>query len=228
MRWSAALGGACLLAVACAPEKGTAPTTDLVSASEKTAVQRSLALGFNNDSFYLALATYVIPFIDQATPQVNAPGDTTKLTAVQLSVTSSGVTEGLSGILAWRGFHPTTGIVDSVFLVVGTGIVPPLHDSLQVLQSFTVPGAGSAWVIAQATDTSVQMWQSRTGALNVASASYGAGITATSGYTITRYRGTLAGDYHLTAKLVPDSSTTVTAGATFTGGVYAVKAAISF
>lgn len=219
--------GLCLVAIACAPEKGTAPSTDLVSASEKIAVQRALALGFKNDSIYLALATYVLPFIEQATPQVHGPGDTTKLTAVQLSVSAGGVTSGLSGVLAWRGYHPATGIVDSVFLVLGVGLAPPISDSLMVLQTFVTSGTGTAWVVAQTSDTSVQLWQSRTGGFNVASASYGAGTSASSGYTITRYRGTLTGDYHLMAKLVPDSSTTVTSDATYSSGIYAVKVAIS-
>ncbi|HTR19974.1 MAG TPA: hypothetical protein VMH88_03900 [Gemmatimonadales bacterium] len=221
------MAGLCLLALACAPDKGTAPTTDLVSAAEKIAVQRALALGFNNDSLYQALSAYVFPFVEQATPQVHSPGDTTKLTAVQLSVTAGSTTEGLSGVIAWRGYHPTTGIVDSVFLVLGSGLVPPISDSLQLLSTFDTPGTGTAWVIAQTTDTSVQVWQSRSGALHVASASYGAGTSASSGYTLTRYRGTLAGDYHLTAKLVPDSSTTVSTDATYPGGIYAVKVAIT-
>lgn len=223
-----AAGVFCLLGLACSPDKGNAPSTDLVGASEKVAVQRVLALGFKNDSIYLALATYVLPFIEQATPQVNPSGDTTKLTAVQLSVTGSGVTEGLSGVLAWRGYHPTTGIVDSVFLVMGVGLTPPFSDSLQMIQTFDTPGTGTGWVMAQTSDSSVQVWQARTGALNVASASYGSGTTASAGYTLTRYRGTMAGDYHLTAKLVPDSSTTATSDANYASGLYAVKVAISF
>jgi hypothetical protein len=221
--------GLCLLALACAPDKGTAPSTDLVSASEKIAVQRALAVGFNNDSLYLALATYVLPFIEQATPHVNAPGDTTKLTAVQLSVTTGGTESGLSGTLAWRGYRPETGIVDSVFLVLGVGLTPPITDSLMVLTTFDTPGTGTAWVMAQSSDTAVQVWQSRAGAVHIASSSYGSGTTASgSGYTITRYRGTLAGDYHTTAKLVPDSATTVTAAADYSGGIYSVKVAIGF
>ncbi len=223
-----AAGVFCLVALACSPDKGNAPSTDLVGASEKVAVQRVLALGFKNDSIYLALATYVLPFIEQATPQVNPSGDTTKLTAVQLSVTGSGVTEGLSGVLAWRGYHPTTGTVDSVFLVMGVGLTPPFSESLEMIQTFDTPGTGTGWVMAQTSDSSVQVWQARTGALNVASASFGSGTSASAGYTLTRYRGTMAGDYHLTAKLVPDSSTTVTSEANYASGLYAVKVAISF
>ncbi len=223
-----AAGVFCLVTLACSPDKGNAPSTDLVSASEKVAVQRALAIGFNNDSTYLALATYVLPFIEQATPFVNPSGDTTKLTAVQLSVTGSGVTEGLSGVLAWRGYHPNTGIVDSVFLVMGVGLTPPFSDSLQLIQTFDAPGTGTGWVMAQTSDSSVQVWQARTGALNVASASYGSGTSASAGYTLTRYRGTMAGDYHLTAKLVPDSSTSASSDANYASGVYAVKVAIKF
>jgi hypothetical protein len=35
------------------------------------------------------------------------------------------------------------------------------------------------------------------------------------GFTVARARGTISGEYHTTAKLVPDSSTTVTAAMSF-------------
>ena len=214
---------AALAALACS-DSGTAPTTNVISASEKAAVQQALALSFGIDSVYTSLATFVLPFIDQATPQVNARGDTTKLAAFQLEVASGTFTAGLSGLLAWRGFHPASGTVDSVVLVVGGGFTPPLNDSLSANAPLDTPGFGTAWVIAQAPDSSVQTWLARAGALHVASASYGSGTTAVlNGLTWTRSRGTLAGDSHVTAMLVPDSSTTVTAAWDFTGaGINAV------
>ncbi|MGH7537820.1 MAG: hypothetical protein ACREMF_04235 [Gemmatimonadales bacterium] len=215
------------LVVACAAlgvlacvDSGTAPTADLVSAGEKTAVQQALSLSLGYDSLFLVFSEAVLPFIDQATPRANPSGDTTKLAGFQLEVVAGSLTAGISGILAWRGYRPLTRTVDSVFFVIGAGVVLPLTDSLSDLFAVTLLGSGTAWVIAEAPDSSVQTWRARTGALNVSSASYGAGTSADlgGGFTLTRARGTMAGDYHLTAKLVPDSSTTVTTDQDFSAG----------
>ena len=90
-------------------------------------------------------------------------------------------------------------------------------------------GSGTAWVIAQAPDSSVQIWLARAGALHVARSSYGTAATADldDGFSITRSRGTIAGDYHVTAKLVPDSATTVTAGQDFSAGISGVRLQIT-
>jgi hypothetical protein len=218
---------AALAALACS-DSGTAPTTNVISADEKAAVQQALSLSFGTDSVYASLATFVLPFIDQATPQPNGAGDTTKLAGFQLELDAGTVTAGLSGLLVWRGFHPTTQTVDSVFLVVGGGSTPPVTDSLSAHGPLDTPGFGTAWVIAQATDSSVQTWLVRTGALSVVSASFGSGTTTVlSGLTWTRSRGTMSGDFHLTAKLVPDSATTVTAAWNFASGINAVKLTIA-
>lgn len=214
---------AALAAVGCSVDSGTAPTTNLVSAGEKAAVQRALALSFGSDSLFATLNTFLLPFIDQATPQANASGDTTKIAAFQLEVTANSVTAGLSGILAWRGYRPSTGTVDSVLLVVGGGSSPPLSDSLYATTRFDSPGSGTAWVIAQATDASVQTWLARTGGFAVQSASYGRGDSFDqAGLHWTRSRGMLQGDTHVMAALVPDSSTTVTTALSFPGGANAV------
>ena len=213
-----------LAALTCS-DSGTAPTTNVISAGEKAAVQRALDFSFGNDSLYSSLSEFVLPFIDQATPQAHGPGDTTKLAGFQLEVAAAGLTEGIFGILAWRGYHAAAGVVDSVQLLLGAGLTPPVSDSLSADTTLETPGSGTAWVVAQLPDSSVQTWLSRAGALQVASASYGAGVSTvvSGGFTLTRSRGTMAGDYHLTAKLVPDSSTTVTAGQDFAGGIEAVR-----
>jgi hypothetical protein len=70
----------------------------------------------------------------------------------------------------------------------------------------------------------ITTWTGRTGALQLASQSYGGGSSTTAGtLTLTVFRGTLGGQYHLAAKLVPDSSTTVTSAETYTSGIHAVK-----
>jgi hypothetical protein len=115
-----------------------------------------------------------------------------------------------------------------VFLVIGGGSTPPLNDSLSAGGAFDTPGSGTAWVIAQAPDSSVQTWLARAGALTVNSATYGSGSTVVAqGFTWTRFRGSLAGEAHVTARLIPDSATTVTAGWTFSNGLEAVMLKIT-
>ena len=214
--------------LACSVDSGTAPTTNVISTAEKAAVQQALASSFRGDSLFASLPTFVLPFIDQATPQVNGAGDTTKLAAFQLQLSAGTLSAGLSGILAWRGFREATQTVDSVFLLIGGGFTPPLDDSLSADGAIDIGGSGRAWVVAQAPDSSVQTWLSRAGALKVSSVNYGEGSSVVQqGLTWTRFRGTLSGDAHLTAKLVPDSTTTVSAGWNFGGGLEAMMLKIT-
>ncbi|HMA40179.1 MAG TPA: hypothetical protein VKP10_08890 [Gemmatimonadales bacterium] len=215
-------------ALACSVDSGTAPTTNVISTAEKAAVQQALAISFAGDSLFASLSTFVLPFIDQATPLVNGPGDTTKLAAFQLQVSGTTLSAGLSGVLAWRGFRSATQTVDSVFLLIGGGFVPPLDDSLSADGAIDIGGSGTAWVVAQAPDSSVQTWRARTGALRVNSVNYGEGSSIVlQGLTWTRFRGTLVGNAHVTAKLVPDSTTSVSAGWDFGGGLEAMMLKIS-
>jgi hypothetical protein len=214
---------AALATVSCSVDSGTAPTANVIPPAEKAAVQQALASSFRGDSLFASLATFVLPFIDQATPLANGAGDTTKLAAFQLQVSGAIISAGLSGVLAWRGYHSGTETVDTVVLAVGGGFVPPLDDSLSAGGAFDAPGSGTAWVIAEAPDSTVQTWLARTGALSVSSVSYGSSISVVQqGFTWTRSRGTLVGATHMTAKLIPDSSTTVSAGWTFSNGLEAV------
>jgi len=219
---------AVLILAACS-ESGTAPTTNLISAAEKSAVQQALALSFGNDSLYTTLSGFVLPFLDQATPQPNGSGDTTKLAGFQLEVVAGAISAGVSGLLAWRGYRPATGTVDTVFLVVGAGLTPPLSDSLSQTFAVNLLGSGTAWVIAESPDSSTQTWQARTGAINVSGSSYGNETSADlgGGFSIARARGWISGDTHLTAKLVPDSSTTVAAALDFSSRIEGVKLTVS-
>ena len=208
----------------CSIESGTAPTTGLITVSEKAAVQQALAHSFGSDSLYTTLSGFVLPFIDQATPLANATGDTTKIAGFQLDAVAGSVSSGVFGFLAWRGYRPATGTVDSVFLVVGAGTTLPLDDSLGAAFAVSLLGSGAAWVIAEAPDSSVQVWRARTGAVHVTSASFGSASSTDlgGGFGIARSRGTIAGNYHLSAKLVPDSTTTVTAAQDFSSGALGV------
>lgn len=213
-----------LVALSACSDSGTAPTANLVSPGEKSAVQLALSRSFGSDTLYTTLSGFVLPFIDQATPRANASGDTTKVAAFQLEVVAGALAGGASGTLAWRGYHQGTGTVDTVVLVVGAGLAPPVDDSLRETFAVNLLGSGSAWIIAQASDSSVQTWRARTGAIHVSDATFGSATKADlgGGFTIARSRGTMSGDYHTTAKLVPDSSTSVTTGLDFSTGVEGV------
>lgn len=218
-----------LAALACSIDSGTAPTNEVVTAAEKAAVQQALALSFGSDTLYTTLSGFVLPFIDQATPFGNAPGDTTKVAAFQLDAVAGSLTTGVFGVLAWRGYRSASGTVDSVFLVVGAGTALPLDDSLSEAFAVNLLGSGTAWVIAEAADSGVQTWRARTGALHVTNATFGDASTVDlgGGFSITRSRGTIVGDYHLSAKLVPDSSTTVSAAHSFSSGVMGVHLVVA-
>jgi hypothetical protein len=219
-----------LAAIACS-DSGSAPNTDAISVDEKAAVQAVLTKGLAGDTLYPILSALVFPFIEQATPQASA-SDTTKLVGIQLDVNATQdsvhVTSQLTAVLAWRGFRPATKTVDSVFFVIGTGLTPPVSDSLRESFSPDSAGAGTGFVFHQGTDSVITTWTARTGALQLASRNYGGGSATTAGtLTLTVFRGTIGGLYALTAKLVPDSSTTVTSAETYTAGIHAVKLQIN-
>jgi hypothetical protein len=217
------------LTLAACSDSGTAPTTNVLSVREKSAVQQALALSFGNDSLYTTLSGFVLPFLDQATPLANANGDTTKLAGFQLQVVAGTITAGVSGVLAWRGYRPATETVDTIFLVVGAGLDTPLSDSLSQTFAVNLLGSGTAWVIAESADSSTQTWVARTGAISVNEASYGSATSADlgGGFSIARARGWMSGHTHLMAKLVPDSSTTVTAALDFSGKIEGVKLTVT-
>ena len=221
---------AVVTAAACS-DNNSAPTADAISVDEKAAVQAVLSRGLADDTLYPILSALVFPFIINATPQASG-SDTTKLVGIQLDVNATQdtvhVTSQLTALLAWRGFRPLTKTVDSVFFVIGTGLTAPVNDSLREAFSPDSAGAGTGFVFHQGPDSVITKWTARTGALQLASQSYGGGATTTAGtLTLTVFRGTVGGQYHLTAKLVPDSSTTVTSAETYTSGVHAVKLKIT-
>ena len=82
--------------------------------------------------------------------------------------------------------------------------------------------------MAQALDSAVQTWLTRSGAFHVTAVSFGSPQnTALGGLTLAVSHGTMNGDFHLVAKLEPDSSTTVTGSRSFSGGIQALKIGIT-
>jgi hypothetical protein len=220
-----------LMALACSDSGSGAPDTDAISGDEKSAVQSVLTKGLAGDTLYPILSALVFPFIDHATSQ-SSGADTTKLVGIQLDVDATQdtthVVSQLTAVLAWRGFHPATRTVDSVFFVIGTGLTPPVTDSLHERFSPDTAGTGTGFVFHQGPDSVIATWVSRSGALQLASRSYGSGTATTAGtLTLTVFHGTLGGQYDLSAKLVPDSSTTVTSAETYTPGIRAIKLQIN-
>jgi len=207
----------------------TSVDADAINGRVLAAVRTALGKALAGDSFYTTLSTFVFPLIDEANRVVEANGDTSRFVGIQLDInakTDSGVpiTAQFSALLAWRHYRATSQTVDSVTLLLGAGINPPLSDSLATAFAPDSAGTGVGFVVAQATDSSVQSWLTRAGAFHVTGVSYGSSQSSSiSGLTLTTSRGTMNGDFHLTAKLVPDSATTVTSTRSFSGGIHAIK-----
>ena len=84
-------------------------------------------------------------------------------------------------------------------------------------------GTGTGFVIHQLSDFTVRKWLSRGGRLRTTSSQYG----SPQGNSILKvFRGTLSGEYTITAKLVPDSSTTVSSALDFGSGTHGIKVQI--
>lgn len=219
---------AACVAAACS-STSTSVDADAINGRELAAVRTALNKALANDSFYTTLSTFVFPLIDEATKVVEANGDTSRFVGIQLDVdakTDSGVpiVAQFSALLAWRKYRATNQTVDSVTLLLGAGITPPLSDSLATAFAPESAGTGVGFVVAQATDSSVQTWLTRTGAFHITGASYGAAQSSSiSGLTLATSHGTMNGDFHLTAKLEPDSVTTVTSARSFSAGIHAIK-----
>jgi hypothetical protein len=134
------------------------------------------------------------------------------------------VTSNFTVVLAWNGYHAATShTVDSVFLILGSGRAP-VNDSLWSKFTLDTAGTGTGFVIHQAADSTVTKWLSRGGRLHTTRSSYGGGRTlGAGGTTFTVFRGSLDGDFSITAKLIPDSTTTVMSVKDFGAGTQGLK-----
>jgi hypothetical protein len=229
MKKSIILLGALSLALACSKDS-TAVDPDAIDGPELAAVRGTLDSAFTSDTeLYPLLAELVFPYLDRASYLVSGP-DTTRVVGVELDIQATlqgaPVLANFTGVLAWRGYHAATHTVDSVFFILGAGRAP-IQDSLKATWSPDSAGTGSGYVLHEAADSSVTAWLARAGHLQTTASSYGNGRTQTFGNgSLTTFRGTLSGNYAITAKLVPDSSTTVSSAKDFGGGAQALKVQI--
>jgi hypothetical protein len=224
-----------LLALAgCSDASGIDP--DAIPKPEIVAVRMALDSAFRHDTnldpaftgdsgLFALMSVLVFPFLDRAS-RIPQGSDTTRLVGIEFDIdaTQGGtrVTSNLTAILAWNGYDSTSGTMDTVFFLLGSGRAP-VGDSLWSRFTLDTAGTGTGFVIHQATDSTVAKWLSRGGHLHTTSSQYG---SRQGGTTLVVFRGTLSGEFTINAKLVPDSTTTVTSALDFGSGARAVKVRI--
>ena len=219
---------------ACSDAGGVDP--DAIDDAEILAVRTALDSAFLHDTIldpaftgdsglYALMSALVFPFIDRASRIVQG-GDTTRTVGIEFDINAtlgdSQVTSNLSAVLAWTGFDATAETVDSVYFLLGSGRAP-VSDSLWERFTLDTAGTGTGFVIHQLPDFTVRKWLSRSGHLRTTASQYG---SPQGNSTFSVFRGTLSGEYTITAKLVPDSSTTVTSALDFGSGSHAIKVQI--
>jgi len=220
--------------VACSDAGGVDP--DAIPVAQKLAVWMALDSAFRHDTtldpaftgdsgLYALMSTLVIPFLDRAS-RIAVGSDTTRAVGIEFDIdaTQGGthIVSNLSAILAWRGYDSTSRTIDSVFFLLGSGRAP-VNDSLWSRFTLETAGTGTGFVIHQRTDSTVAKWLSRGGHLGTTTSQYG---STQGGSTFNVARGMLNGEFTISAKLVPDSSTTVTSALDFGSGARAVKVKI--
>ena len=220
--------------VACSDGGGVDP--DAIDDAEILAVRTALDSAFLHDTvldpaftgdsgLYALMSALVFPFIDRAS-RIEQGGDTTRVVGIEFDIDAtqgdSQVTSNLSAVLAWKGFDSVSGTVDTVFFLLGSGRAP-VTDSLWERFTLDTAGTGTGFVIHQFANSTVSKWLSRGGHLRTTASHYG----SSQGNSLFRvFRGTLNGEYTITAKSVPDSSTTVTSALDFGSGTQAIKVQI--
>jgi len=220
---------------ACSDAGGVDP--DAINGPELAAVRRALDSALADDTLlssdptlYPTLAALVFPYIDRAS-RLAAGSDTTRVIGVEMDIrvpsdTGDSLIADFTMLLGWNGFDTLTKTIDSVFFIVGSGRAP-VNDSLRSHFGIDTAGTGTGLVIHQATDSSVTIWLARGGHLTTTASSYGSGRTlGGAGLSWTTYRGSINGEFSISAKLVPDSSTTVTSLKNFATGARALKVRI--
>ena len=219
------------LLVACSDAGSVSP--DAIPAGEITAVRMALDSAFLHDTtldsaftgpngLYAAMSELVFPYIDRAT-RIAQGADTVRVVGIEFDVDA---TKGgqpfkinLTAVLAWRGYHSASRTMDSVFFLLGADRAP-VSDSLWERFTLDSAGTGTGFVIHQGPDSTTIKWLSRGGHLRTTSSSYGG---SQGGGILTVSHGMLSGEYTIVAKLVPDSSTTVSSALDFGSGAQAIK-----
>lgn len=219
---------------ACSDAGGVDP--DAIPEAELAAVRMALDSAFLHDTvldpaftgdsgLYALMSALVFPFMDRAS-RIGQGSDTIRVVGIEFDIdaTQGGtqVTSNLTGILAWRGFDLTAGTMDTVIFLLGSGRAP-VTDSLWSRFTLDTAGTGTGFVIHQAADLTVTKWLSRGGRLRTTSSTYGSAQGTT---TFSVFRGSLSGEFTISAKSVPDSSTTVMSSLDFGSGARAVKVKI--
>ena len=210
---------------------------DAINGRELAAVRRALDSALAGDTLlssdttlYPTLAALVFPYIDRAS-RIASGGATTRVVGIEMDIrvpsdTGDSLIADFTMLLGWTGYDTLTRTVDSVFFIVGSGRAP-VNDSLRSHFGIDTAGTGTGLVIHQAADSSISVWLARGGHLRTTASSYGAGRTlGGAGLTWTTYRGSVNGNIAITAKLVPDSTTTVTSLKDFGSGARALKVRI--
>jgi len=220
---------------ACSDAGGVDP--DAINGPELAAVRRALDSALIGDTLlssdptlYPTLAALVFPYIDRAS-RLGTGSDTTRVVGVEMDIrvpsdTGDSLIADFTILLGWNGYDTTTHTIDSVYFIVGSGRAP-VNDSLRTHFGIDTAGTGTGLVIHQALDSSLTIWLARAGHLVTTASSYGSGRTlGGGGLSWTTYRGMVNGNFAITAKLVPDSATTVTSLKDFGSGARALKVRI--
>jgi hypothetical protein len=225
-----------LLALAGCSDAG-AVDPDAIPEAELVAVRLALDSAFLHDTtldtaftgdsgLYALMSELVFFFVDRAS-RIGQGTDTTRVVGIEFDIdaTQGGtqVTSNFTTILAWKGYDSTSGTMDSVFFILGSGRAP-VTDSLWQRFTLDTAGTGTGFVIHQATDSTVTKWLSRGGHLRTTASQYGSAQGSSTSFSVAR--GTLSGEFTINAKSVPDSSTTVTSALDFGSGARAVKVRI--
>jgi hypothetical protein len=231
---SLALAGA-VGAAACSDAGGVDP--DAIPEAELAAVRLALDSAFLHDTtldpaftgdsgLYALMSDLVFFFVDRAS-RIPQGADTMRVVGIEwdIDATQGGtaVVSNFTTVLAWKGFDATAGVMDSVYFVLGAGRAPIDNDSLWTRFTLDTAGTGTGFVIHQAANLTTTKWLSRSGHLRTTSSTYGA---AQGGMGFSVARGTLFGEYSISAKSVPDSSTTVTSNLVFDTGARAIRVTI--
>jgi hypothetical protein len=220
---------------ACSNSSGVDP--DAIPAAQKHALWIALDSAFRHDTtldpaftgdsgLYALMSTLVIPFIDRASRIPMGGTDTTRVVGIEFDIDATRgtthVVSNLTAVIAWRGYDSTMRTMDSVFFLLGSGRAP-VADSLWSRFTLDTAGTGTGFVVHQATVSTVTKWLSRGGHLRTTSSQYG---SSQGGTTFSVARGTLSGAFAITAKRVPDSTTTVSSALDFGSGARAIKVII--
>jgi hypothetical protein len=212
---------------ACSDADGVDP--DAIETPELAAVRRALDSALVGDTLYSTLSFLVFPYIDRASHLV-AGSDTTRVVGTELDIRATqggdSVIADFTAVLGWKGYSASTRTVDSVFFILGAGRAP-VDDTLSTTFSPDSARSGTGFIIHQDADSSVTVWLARAGHVRTTASSYGSGRTQSAGgVQLTTFRGTLSGDFAITADEVPGSATTASSQLDFGSGVRALKVRI--